>query len=94
MLRIPYNTSLYIYLNIVEAVKAMGYGVIPNHNEPLLPCVCGSKRRHNIASFNYVTGEETFALECMKCGRRAEGKSRKQVKHNWNRMIEETGKAE
>lgn len=67
--------------------KALGYNIIKiNPMEKLLPCVCGCNRREHW----YVSGAfDGVKLKCMKCGREANGRNDREVRHNWNQMIKE-----
>ena len=66
--------------------KALGYNITPiPFNEPLLPCVCGCKRREHWDT--YVKGTRMHVLRCQECGRSESGITVKKARHNWNEMI-------
>lgn len=69
----------------VEA-KRRGYNLIKIPEKvTLLPCVCGSERCTRVF---IMRGQEYYA--CTKCGLVAkDGKSNREAKLNWNKMIEE-----
>lgn len=66
--------------------KRRGYNLI-KIPEPvkLLPCVCGNDKHHRVF---IMSGLQYYS--CQKCGLVAEdGKTERQAKLNWNKMIEE-----
>ena len=66
--------------------KALGYNITPiPSNEPLLPCVCGCKRRERWVT--YVKGTRMHAIKCIKCGRSESGTTIREARHNWNVMV-------
>ncbi len=71
-----------------KEAKALGYNIIKiQKKEKLLPCICGCNRRGRWTG----TGvENKVILQCERCGRRANGKSEKEARHNWNEMIKNT----
>ena len=69
----------------VEA-KRRGYNLIKIPEKvKLLPCVCGNDKHHRVF---IMSGLQYYS--CRKCGLVAEdGKTERQAKLNWNKMIEE-----
>lgn len=66
--------------------KAQGYSLIKIVPKVKLePCLCGCNRREHRIKWTGV--EELEILRCTKCGREAWGRSEKEAKANWNRMI-------
>ena len=66
--------------------KRRGYNLIKIPEKvTLLPCVCGSERRTRVF---IMSGKEYY--KCTKCGLWAKnGKSNREAKLKWNKMIEE-----
>lgn len=66
--------------------KRRGYNIIKIPEKvTLLPCICGSERRTRVF---IMRGHEYYT--CVKCGLVAkDGKSNREAKLNWNKMIEE-----
>ena len=70
-----------------ELAKSMGYNVIKTKKyEKLLPCTCGCTRRENYSSFTKF-GDPVETLTCAKCGKSVSGKTKHEVRQNWNKMI-------
>ena len=67
----------------VEAARH-GYSLRKNDNrEKLLPCICGCNRRETW----YGQGDRAYILKCKVCDRESYGKTLKEARSNWNRMI-------
>lgn len=66
--------------------KRRGYNLIKiPENVKLLPCVCGNEKHHRVF---IMSGLQYYS--CRECGLVAEdGKTERQTKFNWNKMIEE-----
>lgn len=66
--------------------KRRGYNLIKiPENVKLLPCVCGNEKHHRVF---IMSGLQYYS--CRECGLVAEdGKTERQAKLNWNKMIEE-----
>lgn len=65
--------------------KALGYNIVKvQKTEKLLPCICGSNRR---GRWTGTGAENKVILICERCGRKANGKSEREARHNWNEMI-------
>ena len=61
-----------------------GYNLIPrNEKEPLLPCICGCKRREHW----YGQGDRAIILRCRVCELEAVGRTEREAYRNWNAMI-------
>lgn len=75
----------------LEELKAeagrLGYYLVrkPVRPEPLLPCMCGCKRRQHC---RFTHSQEVY-LVCCNCGRAAKGLTATDARRNWNKMIRE-----
>ena len=72
-----------------EADK-LGYKVVKKSEPytPLLPCICGCKRREHWVKYAGNNKYETTLL-CMRCNRKASGLSQTAARKAWNKMIGE-----
>ena len=71
------------YEELKEEARKMGYHLVKNEGSiPLLPCICGAKRRER------WSGPNGGFLRCVKCGRKGGyAKSARGEKLAWNEMI-------
>ncbi len=73
------------YEELKAEAKKQGHNI--SKVEPyvrLLPCTCGSNYRRRYRG----TYDGTYVLVCIKCGKEARGKSERDVRVNWNKMME------
>lgn len=65
----------------------MGYNIIKKQEYVrFLPCKCGCNKRERWFGF---ASEKAYIFRCVKCGVEAQGRTEKEAKLNWNRMMEE-----
>ena len=68
-----------------KIANEMGYNIIKKQEYiKLLPCKCGCNRRSHWGGFNE---HNAVILVCENCGARAQGKTEREARINWNRMV-------
>lgn len=70
-----------------QTANEMGYNIIKKQEYVrFLPCKCGCNKREH---WYGVHKDDAYIYICRNCGARVEGRTEKEAKLNWNRMMEE-----
>ena len=70
-----------------KIANEMGYNIIKKQKYiKLLPCKCGCNRREHWYGINE---DNAFIFVCEKCGAKAKGRTDREARLNWNRMVSE-----
>ena len=73
--------------DLKDAMDELGFTIMSvKKKENLLPCICGSKRRGHWSNPQFIF------LVCEKCGLEAKGRTEREARENWNKMIGEMKK--
>ena len=68
-----------------KIANEMGYNIIKKQEHiKLLPCKCGCTRRER---WYGVHKDDAYILKCKNCGAKAQGRTERKAKLNWNRMV-------
>ena len=70
-----------------QTANEMGYNIIKKQKYVrFFPCKCGCNKRE---PWYGVHKDDAYIYICKNCGARAQGRTEKDAKLNWNRMMEE-----
>ena len=70
-----------------KIANEMGYNIIKKQEYiKFLPCKCGCNRREHWYGINE---DNAFIFVCEKCGATAKGRTDREARLNWNRMVSE-----
>ena len=72
--------------DLKREAKALGYNLVKIRPpmEKFLPCKCGNTSRSRWwGTHDY----DAYIVECRRCGRRAQGRTERELRQQWNMMM-------